>query len=170
MEIRMQLEKNKKVVADKETFLMIIDILNELQIRYWVEGGWGIDVLVGKQTREHRDIDIDFDINFETKLMNKLEEIGYLVTTNCYPTRVELFHPKYGYIDVHPFIITKNGNMKQANPEGGWFNLEAKWFTESIFEGRIIPYISVEGQKLFHSGYELREVDKRDMETLNNYF
>ena len=47
----------------------MIDLLNEWQIDYWVEGGWGIDTLLGKQTREHRDIDIDFDASAEAELM-----------------------------------------------------------------------------------------------------
>ncbi len=166
----MELRKENRVSASKESFLMVIDLLTELKIQYWVEGGWGIDVLIGKQTREHRDIDIDFDAASETLLIDKLQETGYQITTDLRPTRVELYHPIYGYIDVHPLIISPAGSAKQANSEGGWFELEAIWFSESTFEGRIIPCISVEGQRLFHSGYELREVDKVDLNRLNNAF
>lgn len=73
----MTTEPNKRTLADKESFLLIIDLLNELQIKYWVEGGWGIDLLLGKQTREHRDIDIDFDASDESVLMEKLLEHGF---------------------------------------------------------------------------------------------
>lgn len=86
------------------------------------------------------------------------------------PTRVELYHPEHGYLDIHPFDLSEPGKMKQANPEGGWFELEAAWFSEAIFESRRILCVSVEGQRLFHSGYELRMVDQLDLEQLNAHY
>ena len=139
--------------VSKESFLMIIDLLTDLNIRYWVEGGWGIDVLIGKQTREHQDVDIDFDATHEKELLKKLSEIGYQITIDQRPTRVELYHPNYGNIDIHPFEISESGSVKQANPEGGWFELASDWFTKSSYEGRMIPCVSIEGQRIFHSGY-----------------
>jgi len=37
-----------------------------------------------------------------------------------------------------------------------------------VFEGRVIPCISAEAQKLFHNGYELREVDRIDLKNLDS--
>lgn len=37
---------------------------------YWLDGGWGIDVLAGKQTRSHRDVDIDFDAQYTDQLLS----------------------------------------------------------------------------------------------------
>ncbi|MGO3603585.1 MAG: nucleotidyltransferase domain-containing protein [Enterococcus malodoratus] len=153
--------------VSKESFLMIIDLLTDLNIRYWVEGGWGIDVLIGKQTREHQDVDIDFDATHEKELLKKLSEIGYQITIDQRPTRVELYHPNYGNIDIHPFEISESGSVKQANPEGGWFELASDWFTKSSYEGRMIPCVSIEGQRIFHSGYDLRAVDHADLSNLN---
>ena len=153
--------------VSKESFLMIIDLLSDLNIRYWVEGGWGIDVLIGKQTREHRDVDIDFDATHEKELLKKLSEIGYQITIDQRPTRVELYHPNYGNIDIHPFVISESGSVKQANPEGGWFELASDWFTKSHYEGRKIPCVSIEGQRIFHSGYDLRAIDHADLSNLN---
>jgi lincosamide nucleotidyltransferase A/C/D/E len=39
----------------------VIEVLAALDaggINYWVDGGWGIDALVGEQTRTHRDLDL----------------------------------------------------------------------------------------------------------------
>lgn len=166
----MAYEGSKTIPADKDSFLWMIDLLNEWQIDYWVEGGWGIDTLLGKQTREHRDIDIDFDASAEAELMEKLLELGYQIITDERPTRVELYHPKHGFLDLHPFDLSEAGKMKQANPEGGWFELEVDWFSEAIFEGRRIPCVSVEGQRLFHSGYELRKIDLIDLDKLNDSY
>ena len=53
-------------------------MIEQLGIRYWLDGGWGVDALVGRQTREHRDVDIDFDAACTEKLRQKLEEKGYI--------------------------------------------------------------------------------------------
>lgn len=37
----MESNSEKVTTASKKSFLMIIDLLNELNIRYWIEGGWG---------------------------------------------------------------------------------------------------------------------------------
>lgn len=54
--------------------------------------------------------------------------------------------------------------------DGGWYEFKREWFTTATFENRIVPCISAEAQKLFHTGYELREVDKIDMRSLSEYF
>ena len=120
---------NKKSTVVINSFLKVIDMMTELKIRYWVESGWGIDVLIGKQTREHRDIGIDFDADYEDLLISKLESIGYRITTDLRPTRAELYHPTHGYIDIHPFVIGENGDIKQAIPEGAsaWPSSSAAW-------------------------------------------
>ena len=43
----MAYEGSKTIPADKDSFLWMIDLLNEWQIDYRVEGGWGIDTLLG---------------------------------------------------------------------------------------------------------------------------
>lgn len=35
--------------------------LREADCRAWVAGGWGVDALVGGQTRPHRDLDLAID-------------------------------------------------------------------------------------------------------------
>lgn len=170
--MRMEAESNnvRKMITSKESLFLILDLLEELNICYWVEGGWGIDVLIGNQTRQHRDVDIDFDATREEVLLSKLQELGYEITTDWRPSRVELYHPAHGYIDLHPLIINGAGDARQANPEGGWYDFKSEWFTQSFFEGRTIPCLSLEAQRLFHSGYELREVDKLDLKILEDAF
>ena len=36
----------------------IVEILKQLSIPWWIAGGWAIDLFIGKQTREHSDIDV----------------------------------------------------------------------------------------------------------------
>lgn len=99
-------------------------------------------------------------------MLHALEEKGYTVTTDWSPTRVELHHPKLGYIDIHPLVIHADGNAKQAGLHGDWYEFQSKWFTSTVFEGRVVSCLSAQAQKLFHSGYELREVDRMDLKHL----
>lgn len=156
----------KKETTSPEDLMTIIRILEEANITYWIDGGWGIDVLAGKQTRAHRDIDIDFDARYTEKLLAILADYGYVVDTDWAPVRIELYSEKYGYLDIHPFNINKDGTSKQADLEGGYFEFEADYFGIGTYEGKVIPCISAKGQKVFHTGYELRKVDRQDLEII----
>lgn len=156
----------KKEIATQDDLLKVLDLLDNTRIRYWLDGGWGVDVLAGKQTREHRDIDIDFDSQYTDELLRVLKENGYEVVVDWSPVRVELYHSQLSYVDIHPFVLNNDGTAKQADLEGGWYEFEADIFGSAVFNGRSVPCISAKGQKLFHTGYELREVDKHDMDII----
>lgn len=158
----------KKEVTTKEDLMTVINILENANIVYWIDGGWGIDILYGEQTRNHRDIDINFDSQYTEKLLNILFEYGYEIDIDLKPVRIELYSEKYGYLDIHPFVLNKDGTSKQADLEGGWYEFGKDLFGNAVFEGKLIPCISIKGQKLFHSGYELRDKDRHDLLILKN--
>lgn len=157
---------NKKETTSVEDLMTVIKIMEEANITYWVDGGWGVDILAGKQTRPHRDIDIDYDAQCTDQLLEILSGYGYQIDTDWAPVRVELYSDTYGYLDIHPFVLNEDGTSKQADLEGGWYEFQADYFGSGSFEGRKIPCISARGQKVFHTGYELREVDKQDLEII----
>ncbi|MEC2224028.1 MULTISPECIES: nucleotidyltransferase domain-containing protein [Heyndrickxia] len=97
---------NKKKIVTKKNLIVVMDLLDSMEMRYWIDGGWGIDILLGKQNREHRDINVDFDGEFTGALLNKLKEKGYEIIVDWSPSRIELYHPELSYIDRHPLIIT----------------------------------------------------------------
>lgn len=157
---------NRKEITTKEDLMTIINLLEDSNIKYWIDGGWGVDILAGKQTRNHRDIDVDFDAQHTEELLKILLKYGYEVDTDWKPVRIELYSKKYGYLDIHPFILNEDGTSKQADLEGGFYEFEKDFFSNAIFEGKTIPCISLKGQKIFHSGYELRDKDKQDISVL----
>lgn len=159
---------NRKEMTTIEDLITIINFLENAGIIYWIDGGWGVDILAGKQTRVHRDIDINFDAQHTERLLNILLEYGYEVDTDWKPVRIELYSETNGYLDIHPFVLNEDGSSKQADLEGGWYEFDKDFFGNAVFEGRTIPCISVKGQKLFHSGYELRDKDRHDLSILEN--
>ena len=40
---------SRKKVTTKEDIITVIDILENAEITYWIDGGWGVDILAGKQ-------------------------------------------------------------------------------------------------------------------------
>lgn len=159
---------NRKEITTKEDLMTVINILENASITYWIDGGWGVDILAGKQTRTHRDIDINFDAQHTERLLNMLLEYGYKIDTDWKPVRIELYSENYGYLDIHPFVLNEDGTSKQADLEGGWYEFDKDFFSNAVFEGKTIPCISVKGQKIFHSGYELRDKDKHDISIIEN--
>lgn len=157
----------KKENATWQDLLEVLALMERTGIRYWLDGGWGVDVLVGRQTREHRDVDINFDSGHTKELLKELKDYGYEIVTDWSPARVELYHPRLSYIDIHPFVINDDGTAKQVALEGGWYEFDADFFGQAAFEGRTVPCISAKGQKIFHTGYDLREVDRHDIANID---
>lgn len=151
-----------------EDLMNIVSLLEESNIKYWIDGGWGVDILLGKQSRNHRDIDVDFDANDTERLLKILINNGYIIKIDWKPVRIELYSDKRGYLDIHPFILNNDGTSKQVDLDGGYYEFAADYFGNAIFNGKSIPCISLKGQQIFHTGYELRDVDKHDLEILES--
>ena len=158
----------KKETTTKEDLMTVIHLLESEKIVFWIDGGWGVDLLAGKQTRIHRDIDINFDAQYTETLLDILAKHGYKIDTDQRPVRIELYSDELGYLDIHPFVLNEDGTSKQADHEGGWYEFEKDYFSSTVFEDKIIPCISLKGQKIFHSGYELRDKDKHDITVLED--
>ncbi len=149
-----------------EALWRVLDLLESIKVRYWVAGGWGIDILCGQQHRPHRDVDIDFDAVFTDAVLERLQPAGYEIVADRRPCRMELHHPLLGSLDLHPLEIQWDGSARQAKPEGGWYEFSKSSFTAVAFDGRRIPCLSAAAQELFHSGCELREADEIDLRNL----
>ena len=55
----------------------LLRLLAEHRIEVWVDGGWGVDALLGEQTRPHSDVDIAIRHEDVPRLRALLEARGY---------------------------------------------------------------------------------------------
>ena len=55
----------------------IVRLLDQNRIDVWIDGGWGVDALLGEQTRSHRDLDIAVQHGDVPRLRALLEARGY---------------------------------------------------------------------------------------------
>ena len=144
----------------------VLDALSADAVRWWIAGGWGVDALVGRETREHRDLDLAIDAEDEQAAVDALQRIGFAVETDQRPTRVELASPGDGWVDLHPVRFDADGNGRQEGLDGGWFDYPRTAFTTGTIAGREVRCLTVEQQELFHQGYPQREVDHHDLAQL----
>ena len=52
-----------------EQLLVVLDAVRSVGCSFWLEGGWGVDALVGHQTRPHRDVGLDIDGTYERDVL-----------------------------------------------------------------------------------------------------
>lgn len=152
--------------TDLSEVLGVLADLTEAGCSVWVAGGWGIDALVGRQTREHRDLDLAVDATAQTVVVTVLERRGYRIQTDWRPVRVELVSDSRGWVDLHPVIFEASGHGRQAALGGGYFDYPLDAFGTGVLGDMEVACLSREQQLRFHQGYDLRAVDRRDLELL----
>ena len=146
----------------------VLDRVDEAGIRVWLEGGWGVDALVGEQTRPHRDVDLAFPAEDEAALLAALSALGFELVEDERPTRFLVRDGRGREIDLHPLTFDANGDGLQAAPGGGYF----RWPREGMLGtgtigGRRVSCITAELQVRFHSGYGADERDLADLKLLH---
>lgn len=149
-----------------EAVLEVLDALRGAGCRAWLGGGWGVDALVGRQTREHRDVDLALDAGHEGSALTALGGLGYVVETDWRPVRVELAAPGRRWVDVHPVRFDTTGHGVQAGPDGTAFAYPRGCLTTGVLDGVAVPCLSAAQQVAFHTGYPPREVDLADLALL----
>ncbi|MET8154394.1 nucleotidyltransferase domain-containing protein [Actinoplanes sp. NPDC049668] len=143
----------------------VLDALASVGCRAWISGGWGVDALVGRQTRAHRDLDLAIPADGEGAALDVLGRLGYVIETDWRPVRVEVAGPR-GRVDLHPLTFDEAGDGLQAGLDGAVFRWPRADFTSGVIGGRRVDCISVGRQLLFHGGYEPRDVDRADLALL----
>ena len=135
-------------------------------IRAWAAGGWAVDALVGRQTREHGDLDLAVDSVHLASLLDLLDGDGFSVTVDWAPSRLELTAADGRVVDIHPVAFGADGSGVQTGLGGGSFHYAADGFSVGTIEGVPIPCLSVDQQLRFREGYEPRPVDVHDIALL----
>jgi lincosamide nucleotidyltransferase A/C/D/E len=147
----------------------LLGVLAGRRIRVWTAGGWAVDAVVGRQTRAHDDLDLAVDADQLEELVSLLEELGFSETADQLPSRVELTAQDGRRVDVHPVLFAADGTGFQAGLTGPGFPYSADAFVQGTIAGQVVPCLSVQQQLQFRAGYELRDVDRHDLELLRQH-
>ena len=145
----------------------VLDALAAAACPAWIGGGWGVDALVGHQTRGHRDLDLAVNADQEAAALLALRKLGYVIETDWRPVRVEVVAAGRGRVDVHPVTFDERGDGRQADLDGGFFLYPAGCFTTGTIAGRGVDCLTVAQQLRFHGGYRPRDIDNADLALLH---
>ncbi|MFD3586360.1 nucleotidyltransferase domain-containing protein [Streptomyces sp. NPDC058683] len=151
--------------------LSILAVLRNVGVDIWIGGGWGIDALVGRQTRQHRDLDLMHRTGQEPAVVAALADAGFVETLDWRPVRFVVTDPQGREIDLHPLVFAADGSAVQASPDPEQpFVYPASCFVTGTILGSTVPCLSPEQQVYFHRGYEPTDHDRQDMARLRQAF
>lgn len=150
--------------------LFILDTLRAVGATAWLDGGWGVDALIGVQTRDHDDIDLVLAREHVEAAREALALQGLTVLTDEWPTRL-VFGDARRAVDLHPVRFDAEGAGWQSLPGGAEFRYPPEGFKGVGMVGdRPVACLSAEVQDLCHRGYEPDEKDDHDMRLLHAHF
>ena len=154
--------------------LKVIDCLETYGIPFWIDGGWGIDALIGTQSRPHMDLDLVILDKDVSKAAKELGAFGYkhdAAVQPGLPARLVLRDGNGHEVDIHPIVIDARGHGWQPlGPESwGAYPSEGLDCTGKI-AGRPVRCLSPQLQLRHHLGYSLGDSDRHDLKLLSKHF
>jgi lincosamide nucleotidyltransferase A/C/D/E len=153
----------------------VLELYNSLQklgVEIWIDGGWGVDALLEKQTRPHKDLDLAIQQKDVATLRDVLETRGYreIKLEIARPHNFVLADSDGHEIDVHVIVLDEQGNGIYGPLENGEMYPADALAGTGIIAGHIVRCISPAWTIKFHSGYELKEKDYQDVSALCEKF
>lgn len=149
-------------VLDAESALELCGVLTAAGVRNWVIGGWGVDALVGEQTREHHDLDVFVHLDDLGTLPAVLDALGmtarYVWSENRwlgndgFPSAFVSDGP-LGELDVH--VVAMDGDRPVPLSESSITFPPGALGAIGMIAGTPVRCATVEAQLLMHTGYEL---------------
>ena len=148
---------NEHDVAD------LLKAAESLGIVVWVGGGWGVDALIGSQTRPHGDIDVYIEKRNADSFIKMLSSKGYCEVKMEYTTKSHTVWQNSSdhIVDLH-LIEFKADDAESLYFEGEAYPLFVLDGTGTI-GGIAVRCFTAEAQLLFHQGYEHSEKDIHDV-------
>lgn len=154
----------------------VMDIVTRLEgagIRLWLDGGWGVDALIGDQTRPHSDLDAVVELDHTDDIVGLLGPLGYRVDLDDRPTRIVLAGNGGRRIDLHPIVIGEDGSGRQigAGPNAG----DAIYPAEGLrgvgrVAGCAVACLTPDLLLRHHTGYETQAKDWHNVRLLCERF
>ncbi|MFI5385054.1 MAG: nucleotidyltransferase domain-containing protein [Fimbriimonadales bacterium] len=145
----------------------VITRLTEAGIEVVVDGGWGVDALLGHQIRLHEDLDIAVEHRHVARLREVLGADGYTETArdDTRDCNFVLADRQGHEIDVHSYTFDGEGKPVY----GVAYPKDSLSGTGSV-DGLPVRCISAEWMVRFHTGYPLDENDFKDVSALSQRF
>jgi lincosamide nucleotidyltransferase A/C/D/E len=148
--------------------LTIVADLKDAGLQVWIDGGWGVDALLGEVTRHHEDVDLVVELGSLGTVLECLSNLGFATTEDLWPVRMVLRSPAGRQVDLHPVTFDEDGTGWQigASLDGTDCPYPAEGFTVGRIMDVVVPCLTAELQIEHHGGYRPRKRDREDMTRL----
>lgn len=161
-------------LMDAPSAVQILERLSSWGIAAWVDGGWGIDALLGVQTRPHTDLDLVVARPDCGLAQAALEPLGLIHDTWAepgLPARIVLRTDRGHQVDLHPVVVDELGNGWQPLGAGAWADYPADGL-EAVgsIEGLNVRCLTPELQLRHHLGYPPDDDDRHDLRILARHY
>ena len=143
----------------------VLRLYEELEgrgIPIWIDGGWCVDALLGRQTRAHPDLDIAVERRFAEQLEQLLLSWGYQRRNADHASAWNYSMGQQGrVVDVHVFEFDENGkNIYGVQYPFGSLN------GEGVILQAKVRCVGPEWMFKFKTAYTPREKDLQDVQAL----
>lgn len=158
--LRKHQQKHYDMITEKDA-IDLINLAESLGITVFLDGGWGVDALLGRQTREHQDIDLFVEETQAARFIRALHQQGFKERTEAYstPQHIVFADADGRTVDLHLFTYTSDGEIV----------FEGETYPADTFSGegcigeKKVSCIPPQAQVAFHTGYVFDENDVKDV-------
>ena len=147
--------------------LEVVVSVQNAGVPIWLDGGWGVDALVGEQTREHDDLDCVIALSDAPLARDALAGLGFAVAHDELPTRFVVRHRDDRRVDFHTVTFDAAGGATQQLQDGSHCPFPPEGFSGTGQVGGVqVRCLTAAVQTLHHLGYDPDEKDHHDMRLL----
>jgi lincosamide nucleotidyltransferase A/C/D/E len=162
--------REPRAPMDADSLLQVVGLLEQHGIAAWLDGGWGVDALLGRETRKHDDLDLVAELRDSERIVELLRNSGYELVAGGAPKSFVLVDEAGRQVDVHPVRFDADGGGIYQMDGGEWIYPAEGFSGRGRVAGRLVRCLSPEVQVLVHAGYELSEKDYRELFLLRERF
>lgn len=152
--------------------LSICRQMQQQRVTIWLDGGWAVDALLGRQMRQHADVDIVIQKKDLSILEGWLRNCGYYEQPrpDTCPWNFVLGNDQGHDVDFHVIVLDEQGNGLYGPVKKGWMYPAGSLTGTGTIDGCGVDCISPEYLVRFHTEYEVDENDIRDVLALCKRF
>lgn len=168
----LRLSSESLEAMDPSAVRTLVAQLDEAGVPVWLDGGWGVDALLRRQTRAHHDLDIIVRVSDVPALLAAREAIGFAVRDGSIPHSFVLANPAGLQLDVHSVTVLEGGIAVHRMENGqDWVFPPDALSGMGTVDGASVRCLSPDTQVRCHAqGYRPTEKDFQDMEQLRVAF